>query len=143
MDGDFIVSYRTDTNRYYPQLPYRAFLAVYRTKRKLGPLPNDDQIELRPRYSTVNAYINCGRWVVDCKVCRSAVVVDLEDLVFNCPICRGENRWSRIVLPQRRTEIERILLNRPGYRDAAPSRNWTTESISVLRAENRANGDPD
>jgi len=135
---DLIITHGTDRQRQHPEAGYRQFLAVYHAKSGLGPLPPTDRVA-----GTVNAYINHGRWVVGCDVCASAVVADPEDPLFVCPTCGGGGTWRQVIFPAtaEKEQIERLLLRRTGFRNAAPNRNWTPgETLDKLRAENREHG---
>lgn len=138
---DRILTYRTATriiSSEYRGLDYRAFLRKQRVVRGIDPLelPPEDAVE-----GEVPAYISAGRWVMDCGVCATGFLVDDEDLVFYCPGCGTDGRWLRVVMPDDRLEIERLLLLRPGWQANAPSRNWLTdESVEYLRRENLEHG---
>jgi hypothetical protein len=135
---DLIITHGTDRLREHPETGYRAFLAVYHAKNGLGPLPAADRIA-----GTVDVYINHGRWVVECEICASAVVAEPEDPLFICPTCGGGGTWRRVTFPAPavRARIEALLLLRPGFRNAAPNRNWRPgESLAKLRAENLEHG---
>lgn len=90
----------------------------------------------------VEAFVNYGRWVVQCPACRSAQVGNPEDPRFFCTGCSNEvvgHRWVAVVYPPVpvRREIERELLRRPI--DAVM--NWHPgESLDELRAENEIHG---
>ena len=137
---DWIVTYKTDTHRYYPSADYRSFLAIYRAKSGLGPLPSFDPDNLgSPRPPRVDL---C-RWIGDCPACASAVVADDEDLVFICPTCGSDGKWSLVIMPEKKNEIEELLLLRPGFREANLNRFWSPgESIEKLAAENYDHGVP-
>ena len=138
---DRILTYRTATriiSSEYRGLDYRGFLSKQRVVRGIEPLalPPDDAVE-----GEVPAYISAGRWVMDCLVCVTGFLVDDEDLLFYCPGCGTDGRWQRVVMPDDRLEIERLLLLRPGWQANAPSRNWLVhETVEDLRSDNLAHG---
>ena len=91
----------------------------------------------------VAAHINHGRWIVECGACHTAVLMDDEDLVFYCSGCGTDGQWKRVEMPDRdtRSEIERLLLLRPGWHEKAPNRNWTPGiTVEDLRHENAVRG---
>jgi predicted RNA-binding Zn-ribbon protein involved in translation (DUF1610 family) len=137
---DLIITHGTDRLRQHPDEGYREFLAVDRAKSGVGPLPPADRV-----VGSVRAYINHGRWVVDCAICASAVVAEPQDPVFSCPTCGSGGVWRKVEFPAPavQEEIERLLLLRPGFRNAAPARNWMPgETVADLRRQNLAAGDP-
>lgn len=83
------------------------------------------------------AYVNHGRWLVDCP-CGSGAYVDPMAEVARCA-GQGCGLVSRVLLPpvSDRSEIERLLL----ARRRPPERNWRhPETIDDLRRENEAHG---
>lgn len=95
-----------------------------------------------PASKKVTAYINHGRWVVECPDCRSAQAGSPADPRFFCIECRNgwvAGRWLKVEYPAgpRRADIEEALLRRPMSRN----RNWYPhESVGDLRKQNVANG---
>jgi len=144
---DLIVSHNTDRNRDHPELGYRDHLLLYRVRSGLGQFPPDEETE-----GSVIAFIEGGRWIVNCDSCHSSVVAEPTDPVFICPSCGSGGKWREVIFPEPiRAEIETILLLRPGFRHSAPARNWNAlgpggrkppESPDDLRRENLAHGDP-
>ena len=140
---DMILTYRTGKrtmDKMFYELGFRAYLSTLRQANGIEPagLPDDDAIE-----GEVTAHINHGRWIVECGVCHTAVLMDDQDLVFYCPGCGTDAQWRRVVMPDaaERAEIERLLLLRPGWHDKAPTRNWTPgNSLEDLRRENLEHG---
>ena len=110
---------------------------ILATVPKMGgsvPLPQ------RTSVRSVAAYINHGRWVVNCPDCNGAELVDLSDLRFFClnALCDRPDggQWLSVVLPANRGEIESEILKRK-----MPNRNWLqVETVADLRAENAAEG---
>lgn len=87
----------------------------------------------------VEAIVNDGRWVAQCR-CGSAQVVDPEHSMFFCVECLNDyagGQWVTIRFPRGRASIERLLEARPDRR----TMNWRPgESLSDLRRENRQRG---
>ena len=137
---DEIITFRNDRNREYPKSDYRSFLAIFHAKSGLGPLP---PVDLTKMGLAVLARVDMGRWLVDCDDCASAVVIDTEDLVFICPSCGSGGQWQIVVMPDRKSDIEDILLLRPGFRESNKNRFWfPRESVFDLLFENLINGAP-
>ena len=119
-------------------LTYRELLLKRRRDFAVEPvgLPADENV-----LGEVLAFVNHGRWMVECEVCVTAVLVDPNDLLFYCPGCATNGSWKRIVMPDERPEIERLLLLRPGWQGNAPNRNWLpSETVQDVIADNLANG---
>ena len=139
---DLIVTHRTGANardQNYRDLDYRGLL----TKKRLqvGIEPVDLTIPMQTLPAQVLAYVSGGRWIAECEGCETAVVVDDEDLLFYCPGCATNGYWQRVILPDEREEIERLLLLRPGWQFNAPRRNWFPgESVQDLQRENVEHG---
>ena len=76
----------------------------------------------------VEAYINHGRWVVDCE-CNGAGFTS-PAFKFSCCFDCGR-RYMNIVFPKNPQKIEKELLKRREARN----RNWTGESLQTLAAE--------
>ena len=88
------------------------------------------------RFSEVDtprsAYINHGRWVVDC-LCAGA---GLTSRSFGLSCCFDCGRvYTAITFPKHGKAIEDLLLARP-----PDARNWRDESLAVLRDENAKEG---
>jgi hypothetical protein len=86
------------------------------------------------------AYINYGRWLIDCPLCGSAFYASKVRPHFWCPACRmtrnGGNAM-RVLYPPQINEIERLLCARPEPKN----RNWRpAESVAILAEENRLHG---
>lgn len=88
---------------------------------------------------TLLAYVNHGRWVVDCP-CGSAQLASRSDRRFFCTDCRNtfaHGKWVGVVWPADEADIEGLLLQRPDVK----TRNWyPTEDAMTLVAENVAHG---
>jgi len=137
---DLIVTHNTDRMRQHPQANYRTFLLLYHAQSGLGQHPPREEIG-EPLF----AHISVGRWCVMCDICRCAVVAEPDDPWFCCPACGSGGKWRPVIFPDpdQKEEIERILLMRPGFRSAAPSRSWFFgETPDDLRQENLDHGDP-
>jgi hypothetical protein len=89
----------------------------------------------------MTAYINHGRWIVDCPnpACRSALLA--HETRCDCgdqTVCehRGEcNTPITATYPPDAEGIWTILERRP-----REHRNWTTETLEALKAENLEHG---
>ena len=88
----------------------------------------------------LKAYINHGRWVVDCPYCSGAEHVDPDDksfFCFNCGMEHNGNRPQPVTFPLKATrlKIEEVLVTRP-----IENRNWTKETLAELQRVNIKNG---
>lgn len=132
---------RTDViihHEHWQQTTFAQFVATYWKRQGHGPLPK--QVN-----GSLAAYVNHGRWIVECPNCSSALVVSEQDPRFICVECGSpENRscWYAVAFPADKADIEEALLRRPardGFR--AGTRNWETrETVADLRRENRQRG---
>ena len=127
----------------YPAVPgavdFIAFVGEHWMKDQHIPLP-----DLRGKNGSVSAYVNQGRWVVQCpnRSCGGALVVSKEQRVFICHACGSpENgvQWYNVTFPPSLAVVERLLLLRPSPDPLhAPHRNWDPgESLDDLRRQNR------
>lgn len=83
------------------------------------------------------AYVNHGRWVVNCPSCPSAQNASFDDPWFWCPTCGSGGMWHKVTFPKQRTAIEVLLEKRPDI----TTRNWLPgESVADLRRENTDHG---
>lgn len=129
MRSDIIVHHE-----HWQALPMETFVAQLWRKAGLGRLPTETR-------GIVSAYINHGRWIVDCPArCGSAMVVSETDPRFLCVVCGNpeNDAWYGVAFPADKADIEAELLKRPA-RDGfqAASRNWSpTETVADLRREN-------
>lgn len=118
---------------------------------------------------TVKAYINHGRWLVDCPKhgIDGAMEVTEKDTVYICPCCYPKiiasftgmvkNKLQHVPdisaratarkMAKEADEIYMItfpekLADIKTIMDARPihNRNWTTETIAALKKENKAHG---
>jgi hypothetical protein len=81
------------------------------------------------------AYVNHGRWVVDCSKCKGAGLASREKRVSCCFDCG--RIYTSVTFPRNASKIEAALLKRS---DPA-TRNWTTgETMKSLDAENESHG---
>ena len=94
--------------------------------------------------SVVKAFVDNGRWLWECLDCTSAVAVEPGEPSI-CVMCGTD--WVDVELPAERAEIEVELLRQPGFRLAAPVRQWvpdmTMEELqarTVRAAELKAQG---
>ncbi len=75
-----------------------------------------------------------GRWIADCP-CGAGVATHPEWTHAGCLEC---GRWWPRTVPVRWREIEEVLI----VRTRAVNRNWRTESVEQLEAENVSRGLP-
>ena len=83
---------------------------------------------------TATAYLNHGRWVVDCPRdgCPESHHADAD--LFVCANC---GLTSKVEIPVERAEIDRLT----GLRPVPQTRNWQPgETLESLVEENRAHG---
>ena len=83
----------------------------------------------------MNAYVNHGRWVVDCPepYCGGAAIAET---VFVCNNCK---RVEPVEWPEYKTLIDDVLNVRP----VPQTRNWIPgETVNDLKRENKAHGLP-
>lgn len=127
--GKRIATARDTVLHAYPTQSLRWWLEQFAAKNRIlvdGNLPGEP----------VAARVECGRWLAECPLCHEYIDVDPAEPVWTCVTCGGMQlraRWSRVIFPQDRTEIESILLERKLIR----TRNWRPgESADDLRAEN-------
>lgn len=103
--------------------------------------------------SSVNAYINQGRWIAECPSgCGHALIAgqppgDGDNTLYICLspplICPAAKTWYIVRYPREKQAIEAVLIKRPAKRPFyAEQRNWTGETLPALRAENIARGVP-
>ena len=113
----------------------------WREAGNLTALPNPT--DAGATRGAVQAYINHGRWVVECPLAHNdAVIVSRASAYYSCASGgTGENggRWYAVTFPADRADIEKELLRRASshpYKDAK-FRNWNTaETLGDLKREN-------
>ena len=89
------------------------------------------------------AYLNHGRWVVDCPAEDCEAVLFADRTTCECrdvSVCEHSNVPCgvplRVVFPTNRVDIDRLLGSRPRR-----NRNWIpSESVAALKAENLLHG---
>ena len=102
-----------------------SYRAVHRKAK--GPL-------IRENAEPQTAYINHGRWVIDCQ-CTGAGLTSRTMNISCCFDCGAV--YTTIIFPRHAKKIEDVLLKRP---DLA-TRNWAQgESLELLLADNKAHG---
>lgn len=109
--------------------------ALWRTRRIKLAAPSEPEFEQR---RAVLAYVNHGRWLVDCPDCANADHVDPDDPIYVCVACGNRGRYLRVIFPGARgvDAIERLL----GARPDETTRNWSPgETKMSLERENQAN----
>lgn len=103
------------------------------------PRMPDPPADSRRGTETLLAYVNHGRWVVDCP-CGSAQLASRSDRRFFCVDCRNAwalGKWVGVAWPAQAGDIEGLLLQRPFPKN----RNWNPgEDLMTLVAENVAAG---
>lgn len=86
----------------------------------------------------VRAFVNYGRWLVQCPWCPSAEYASMGDHRFFCTDCGNApvgGAWVPVQWPEEYREIDAALAGRPKM-----NRNWAPgETMSQLAAENAAN----
>lgn len=107
------------------------------------PSPSDVDTTAEPAVARVDH----GRWIADCQAtgCAAANYL-LPGLPYLCGECFNweiDHRWRPVVWPNRKTDVEGLLLERPNpkpWQDPA-KRNWhPPETVEDLQAENDAMG---
>lgn len=88
--------------------------------------------------AAVPAYVNQGRWVVDCPDCNNAQLACKTDHRFLCNECGNlavGRLWRPVTWPAEVPRLERLLERRP-----VPYQNWLPgESVEILAIENLEN----
>lgn len=87
--------------------------------------------------TTVSPIVSHGRWLVPCPWCFSASMASRDDHRFFCVECRNvgaDGKWVQVVWPESKDEIEALLTMRHDPR----TRNWSTETVAELLAENES-----
>lgn len=89
---------------------------------------------------SIPAFVNSGRWIVQCPNCGSGQLVDPQQDRFLCVECVNDHlgrQWVTVVWPAELDAIEEVL----SVRDELSSMNWRPgETVEELQAENEANG---
>ncbi len=81
--------------------------------------------------TSVDAFVNTGRWLWECVACNNATVCEVGQPSI-CVECATQG-WVNVVFPLNREEVEVELLKQPGHRAHAPIRQWRPGwDISVL-----------
>ena len=83
----------------------------------------EDPPEVPASISTsVDAFVNAGRWLWMCVACNSAITAEAGQPSI-CVECATQG-WVNVVFPSNREEVETELLKQPGHRAHAPIRQW-------------------
>ena len=102
-----------------PDMTYQAWLNEHSLDMRDEPLPP----QVKGTGHKIEPYVSCGRWVWDCAACgESYPAPGVDDMVI-CAICHSGG-WRILEYPILRWPIEAELLKQPGYRMAAPLRQW-------------------
>ena len=81
--------------------------------------------------TSVDAFVNAGRWLWECIACNNATVCEVGQPSI-CVECATQG-WVNVVFPSNREDVETELLKQPGHRAHAPIRQWRPGwEISVL-----------
>ena len=72
--------------------------------------------------TSVDAFVNAGRWLWECVACNNATVCEVGQSSI-CVECSTQG-WINVTFPSNRAEIEAELLKQPGHRAHAPIRQW-------------------
>lgn len=102
---------------------------------RLSPVPLAAEVDPE---ATVPAYVNHGRWVVDCPDCRNAQLACRTDRRFMCNECGNiaiGRLWRPVEWPDDAERIAGLLENRPRQ-----YQNWNpAEGLEQLAIENLEN----
>ena len=83
----------------------------------------EDPPEVPASISTsVDAFVNAGRWLWMCVACNSAITAEVGQPSI-CVECATQG-WVNVVFPSNREDVETELLKQPGHRAHAPIRQW-------------------
>ena len=139
MADDYIVQHQDLQPEPYLTMVQRMYMGM-----GFGSLPDPTEDNTS---GEVAARINHGIWLVNCQGCNDALIINLDELVYMCPICgnaANAGKWLRITVPSNRKAIEAELLKRPwnGRNPAeAVNRNWEPgETVAALKQENIEHG---
>ena len=105
------------------QIPFTQYLDLWHQKFRredAPPLPDGLQAGAVPQ---AIARINSGRWVWQCGMCLTGIVLDDGAPWVLCCFCSSHG-WHRVVWPDNVAEIEAELLLQPGYRTRPSVREW-------------------
>jgi hypothetical protein len=84
----------------------------------------------------IHARIEYGRWLVLCPVCKGANDVHPGEPVYLCTSCGWPENLVPVLFPEKRIEIERLLIKRPIH-----NRNWQPgETVADLVLQNLQHG---
>lgn len=100
------------------------------------PMP-PERLEIR---GEIQAFVNFGRWLVECPRCKFAVPASKRHPAFYCLRCGNRNNGGaalRVTFPKNTELIEYILTRRPEIE----TRNWKPgETAGDLQLENIQHG---
>jgi DNA-directed RNA polymerase subunit M/transcription elongation factor TFIIS len=79
-----------------------------------------------------DAYINHGRWVIDCPNCNGGVLANAEEVT-----CRDCGHTYKVKFPEDKEQAEQVMSHR-----SVVNQNWhpDTETLADLKAENALRG---
>lgn len=113
---------------------YRNFVAYQLEARWPGAKPDWDI-----RGDPIQAQVVASDWIVVCPDCRDALVAEPGEPFYclNCQNAKNNGKARPVMFPDERAQIEKILLARFDPK----TRNWSTETLEALQAENIENGE--
>lgn len=104
-----------------------------------APIPSNLNTPTAPAPLGVAAYVNEGRWVVECPDCLGAQLAAREDRRFLCHCCGNVaigGHWRPVAWPEDVPGIEAALELRPEV-----NAHWLPgESVAHLKRENAEHG---
>lgn len=113
---------------------YRAYVALQLEARWPGATPDWDI-----RGEPIQAQIVMSDWIAVCPDCGDAIVAEPGEPFYclNCQNAKNDGKARPVQFPDERAALEKILLARFDPK----TRNWSTETLDELRAENISNGE--
>lgn len=118
----------TATNEYLAALFHRPPAGLWHRWDREPAVPEGVALGIE-----AHAYVNHGRWVVDC-ACGGAQLAHPDHDRFFCVDCLNEHAgglWVQVVWPADSAEIENVLTPR-----RVVNQNWRGETLEELEAEN-------
>lgn len=113
---------------------YRAFVASQLDARWQGATP-----DWAMRGDPIQAQVVRSDWIVVCPDCKDAIAAEPGEPFYclECQNAKNDGKARPVQFPEERAAIEKILLARFDPK----TRNWSTETLEELRAENTSNGE--
>lgn len=127
----------------HEKIDFARKLATFFARFANAPLPSrPSQI---PPTRKLDAYINWGRWIVECSTCATATLADSRFRFFACynPQCGDFGVWKTVEFPENKAELEEELLKRDRIAQTAyVHRNWTPgQTVDDLKRERETGQD--